>query len=71
MLVSHSPDPLPAPCLHFIWRKRQEGGLGAFPGDDISFPLDLGEVINVNQRFDLRRDRWPCLCASDGLGFRE
>ena len=24
----------------------------AFPGDDVSFPLGLGEVINVNQRFD-------------------
>ena len=48
-VVSHSPDPLPASCLHFILRKRQEGGLGAFPGDDVQFPLDLGEVVLRNR----------------------
>ena len=30
----------------------------AFPGDDVSLPLGLGEVINVNRRFDLR-ELWP------------
>ena len=32
-------------------------GLGVFPGDDVSLPLGLGEVINVNRRFDLRELR--------------
>ena len=54
--------------LSSIAQHRRGKGLGAFPGDDVSFPLGLGEVINVNRRFDLRgrsalfvRERWRWL----------
>ena len=49
--------------LSSIAQHRRGKGLGAFPGDDVSFPLGLGEVINVNRRFDLR-ERFGCVCAS-------
>ena len=34
--------------LSSIVQHRRGKGLGAFPGDDVSFPLGLGGVINVN-----------------------
>ena len=49
--------------LSSIAQHRRGKGLGAFPGDDVSFPLGLGEVINVNRRFDLLRDRFGSVCA--------
>ena len=49
--------------LSSIAQHRRGKGLGAFPGDDVSFPLGQGEVININRRFDLLRESWPCLCA--------
>ena len=49
--------------LSSIAQHRRGKGLGAFPGDDVSFPLDLGEVINVNRRFDLLRERFGSVCA--------
>ena len=48
--------------LSSIAQHRRGKGLGAFPGDDVSFPLGLGEVINVNRRFDLR-ERFGSVCA--------
>ena len=49
--------------LSSIAQHRRGKGLGAFPGDDVSFPLGLGEVINVNRRFDLLRERFGSVCA--------
>ena len=49
--------------LSSIVQHRRGKGLGAFPGDDVSFLLGLGEVINVNRRFDLLRERFGSVCA--------
>ena len=49
--------------LSSIAQHRRGKGLGAFPGDDVSFPLGLGEVINVNRRFDLLRECFGRVCA--------
>ena len=49
--------------LSSIAQHRRGKGLGAFPGDDVSFPLGLGEVINVNRCFDLLRERCGSVCA--------
>ena len=38
-------------------------GLVALPGADVSFPLGLGEVINVNRRFNLLRECFGRVCA--------
>ena len=53
MYVVHSPNLLVSrsQILSSIAQHRRGKGLGAFPGDDVSFPLGLGEVINVNRRF--------------------
>ena len=57
MLVSHSQT------LSSIVQHRRGKGLEAFPGDNVSFPLGLGEYINVNQRFDLLRECLGRVCA--------
>ena len=45
-------------------------GLGAFPGDDVAFPLGLGEVINVTDAliFSAKVGR---VCAQDDFIGRE
>ena len=57
MLVSRSQT------FSSIVQHHRGKGLEAFPGDDVSFPLGLGEVINVNQRFDLLRECFGRVCA--------
>ena len=53
----------PSQTLSSNAQHRRGKGLVAFPGDDVSFPLGLGEVINVNRRFDLLRERFGRVCA--------
>ena len=51
-----------AKTLSSIAQHPRGNGLVAFPGDDVSFPLGLGKVINVKRRFDLRK-RFGRVCA--------
>ena len=38
---------------HRVTQYKQNGHVPHAPGDDVSFSLGLGEVINVNRYFDL------------------
>lgn len=49
--------------LYSIPQHCRGKGLVALPGDDVSLPLVLGEVINVNWCFDLLHEHFGCVCA--------